>query len=186
MSGTPERVNVLFVCLGNICESITDILWILLTLTGRSTMAEGVFRSVAKDNARVGEIDSCGTGAYHTLDPPDYRTMAILKKNKIDDYDHGARQVTKEDFNDFDYIFAMDASNLRDLEKLKRRVESKGQKSRAQVMLFGEFSGKSKAEQVEDPYYGRDNGFDVVFEQVKRFSSNFLKSLDEESVASNS
>lgn len=143
-------------------------------------MAEGVFRSVAKNNPHVGEIDSCGTGAYHTLDPPDSRTMATLRKNGINDYDHGARQVTKEDFSDFDYIFAMDQWNLRDLQKLQRRVESKGSKSKAQIMLFGEYSGKSRAEEVEDPYYGADNGFDTVYEQVNRFSTNFLKSLDQE------
>lgn len=141
-------------------------------------MAEGVFRSVAKNNPRIGEVDSCGTGAYHTLDPPDYRTMDTLRKNGITDYDHGARQVTKEDFNEFDYMFAMDAWNLKDLQKLQRRIESKGQKTRAQVMLFGEFNGKNRAEEVVDPYYGADNGFDVVYEQVKKFSTNFLKSLE--------
>lgn len=141
-------------------------------------MAEGVFRSVVKGSTHINQIDSCGTGAYHTLDPPDSRTMATLRKNGISDYDHGARQVTKEDFNHFDYIFAMDEYNLRDLRKLQRRVESKGQKSKAQVMLFGEFSGKSGAEEVEDPYYGADNGFDTVYEQVNRFSTNFLKSLE--------
>lgn len=144
-------------------------------------MAEGVFRSIAKNSSYIGEIDSCGTGAYHTLDPPDDRTMATLSKNGITDYDHGARQVTKEDFNDFDYVFAMDGWNLRDLQKMQRRVESKGQKTRAQVMLFGEFSGKNKVEEVGDPYYGADNGFDVVYEQVKRFSNNFLKSLEKDS-----
>lgn len=155
-------------------------------LSGRSTMAEGVFRSLAKNDPRIGEIDSCGTGAYHTLDPPDHRTMATLRKNGINDYDHGARQVTKEDFNDFDYIFAMDAYNLRDLQKMQRRVESKGQKSRAQVMLFGEFGGKGRAEEVEDPYYGANNGFDTVYEQVKRFTTNFLKSVEDGSAAPSS
>lgn len=144
-------------------------------------MAEGVFRSIAaKTSTHIGEIDSCGTGAYHTLDPPDSRTMATLRENGINDYDHGARQVTKQDFENFDYIFAMDGWNLRDLQKLQRKVESKGQKSKAQVMLFGEFNGKSSPEEVEDPYYGADNGFDVVFEQVKRFSTNFLKSLEKD------
>lgn len=149
-------------------------------------MAEGVFRSMAKNNPRVGEVDSCGTGAYHTLEPPNYRTMSVLMKNGINDYDHGARQITKEDFNEFDYIFAMDAYNLRDLQKMQRRVESKGQKCKAQVMLFGEFGGKGRAEEVEDPYYGPDNGFDTVFEQVKRFSVNFLKSIEDGSAGPSS
>lgn len=144
-------------------------------------MAEGVFRSMSKDSPYIGEIDSCGTGAYHTLDPPNERTMAILRKNGITDYDHGARQVTREDFNDFDYMFAMDGWNLRDLQKMQRRIESKGQKTRAQVMLFGEFNGKTKAEEVVDPYYGPDSGFDTVYDQVKQFSNIFLKSLEKDS-----
>ncbi|RVX75337.1 hypothetical protein B0A52_00690 [Exophiala mesophila] len=154
-----NNISVLFVCLGNIC---------------RSTMAEGVFRSLAKSNPRIGEVDSAGTGAYHTLDPPDYRTMATLRKHSITDYDHGARQVRGEDFHNFDYIFAMDHYNLRDLQRLQNKVNNKGPKSKANLMLFGEFGGKKQAEEVGDPYYGADNGFEVVFEQVSRFSRNFL------------
>lgn len=154
-------------------------------------MAEGVFRSLAKSHPRIGEIDSCGTGAYHTLEPPNYRTMATLRKNGITDYDHGARQVTKDDFNNFDYVFAMDAWNLRDLEEMQRRVERRGKPIRAKVMLFGEFAGKDTkgktvVEEVDDPYYGADSGFDVVYEQVKRFSENFLKEVADTSVAEGS
>lgn len=113
-------------------------------------MAEGVFRSIAKDNPRIGTIDSCGTGAYHTLDPPDHRTMATLRKNNITDYDHGARQVKNSDFSNFDYVFAMDSSNLRNLRSLQKRVEGKGTKTTAKVMLFGEYGGKGKVEEVGD------------------------------------
>lgn len=141
-------------------------------------MAEGVFRAAAKGNPCIGEIDSCGTGAYHTLDPPDYRTMATLKKNGITDYDHGARQITKDDFNDFDYILAMDRSNLQSLQRMQRQVEKNGSKTRAQVMLFGEYNGKTRAEEIEDPYYGANNGFDTVYTQVKSFSANFLRQLE--------
>lgn len=168
MSGSSGQVNVLFVCLGNIC---------------RSPMAEGVFRSLAKNNPQIGEIDSCGTGAYHTLEPPDYRTMATLQKNGITGYDHGARKVTDKDFHDFDYMFAMDSWNLRDLQQRQRRLEGKGKKTKARVMLFGEYNSKTKAEEVVDPYYGADNGFDTVYEQVKQFSTNFLQSLETEASA---
>ena len=140
-------------------------------------MAEGVFRSLAKSDPCIGTIDSAGTGAYHTDDPPDYRTMATLQKHGIRDYNHGARKVQEKDFQEFDYIFAMDASNLRNLQSLQRRVESSGGKSKAKVMLFGEFSGKTKAEHVGDPYYGGDSGFDVVYEQVTRFSKIFLQNV---------
>ena len=143
-------------------------------------MAEGVFRSVATKKPYIGDIDSCGTGAYHELDPPDSRTMQTLKKNGITDYEHAARKVTKDDFDDFDYMFAMDASNLKDLQKMQRTIERKGQKTKARVMLFGEFNGKGTAEEVVDPYYGADNGFDTVYDQVKGFSTNFLRSLEKD------
>jgi len=140
-------------------------------------MAEGVFRSLTKSNPRIGEVDSAGTGAYHTLDPPDSRTMETLRKHGITDYDHGARQVHADDFQKFDYVFAMDAYNFSDLQHLKRRVENKGKKSHAKVMMFGDLGGKTKAEEVIDPYYGADSGFEEVFEQVSRFSKNFLERI---------
>lgn len=160
MSSRPP-ISVLFVCLGNIC---------------RSPLGEGVFRSLTASNEHIGTVDSAGIGAYHTLEPPDPRTTATLRKHGITDYDHGARQVDEEDFGTFDYIFAMDRSNLRDLERMKRRAEKKGP-VKAQVMLYGKFSGTGKEEEVADPYYGRDNGFETVYEQVNRFATNFLKQV---------
>lgn len=137
-------------------------------------MAEGVFRSLAGSHPRVGTIDSAGTGAYHTLEAPDYRTMATLHKHGIHDYGHGARKIQDQDFEGFDYILAMDSSNLRDLQRTQKRVTSAGKESKAQVMLFGEFGGKARAEQVGDPYYGEDDGFEEVYEQVSRFSKRFV------------
>ncbi|KAF4771730.1 hypothetical protein N7455_008231 [Penicillium solitum] len=99
--------KVLFVCLGNIC---------------RSPMAEGVFRNMAGAHPSVGEIDSAGTAAYHSLEPPDSRTMSTLRRHKITDYEHAARRVTREDFLTFDYVLAMDKSNLRDLQDVRDSV----------------------------------------------------------------
>ncbi|KAH0846029.1 hypothetical protein AYO21_01304 [Fonsecaea monophora] len=140
-------------------------------------MAEGVFRSLAKSHPRIGDIDSAGTGAYHTLDPPDDRTLDTLRRHGITDYEHGARQVRSRDFHEFDYIFAMDHYNFNDLQRLQRRVESKGQKTKAKVMMFGDFGGRTKGEEVVDPYYGADKGFEEVYEQVTRFSKNFLEQI---------
>jgi low molecular weight phosphotyrosine protein phosphatase len=138
-------------------------------------MAEGVFRSLAGSHPRIATIDSAGTGAYHILEPPDYRTMDTLRKHGIRDYDHSARKIRAEDFRDCDYILAMDNSNLRDLQRVQQRLNAAGEKTKAKVMLFGEFGGKPKAEQVGDPYYGGDDGFEEVYEQVTRFSKGFLQ-----------
>ncbi|OAQ98619.1 hypothetical protein LLEC1_02096 [Akanthomyces lecanii] len=121
----PEKTSVLFVCLGNIC---------------RSTMAEGIFRHEAQKpewKDKIGRVDSCGTAAYHTGDEPDDRTMATLRENGITDYDHAARRFATSDFEKFDYIFAMDRSNLSDLVRLQRGSPD----TRARVMLFGEYGG---------------------------------------------
>lgn len=85
-------------------------------------MADAVFRNLASSHPLIGEIDSAGTGAYHTLEPPDPRTMSTLRRHGITDYDHAARMVTKEDFRTFDYILAMDRYNLRDLQRTRDTV----------------------------------------------------------------
>ncbi|KAI1778462.1 LMWPc-domain-containing protein [Hypoxylon cercidicola] len=165
-SGTahPQKISVLFVCLGNIC---------------RSTMAEGIFRSIVKDESSpyynlIGKVDSCGTGGYHIGAQPDSRTMSTLADNGITNYVHAARKLRDSDFRDFDYIFAMDNANLMDLERWMDRSK-RSSSSKAQVMLFGQFSGTGRKEVVQDPYYiGRD-AFEKAFEQCKRFSTNFLE-----------
>ncbi|OWP00366.1 hypothetical protein B2J93_3916 [Marssonina coronariae] len=121
MATTPEPISVLFVCLGNIC---------------RSTMAEGIFRSI--------------------VSKPPYQSLISV--------------IHASDFSKFDFIFAMDRQNLRDLQQVRPRGGDK-----ARVMLFGEFSGKKGAEEVDDPYYGARDGFEVAYEQCSRFSRNFLK-----------
>ena len=84
--------------------------------------------------------------------------------------------MNNKDFDTFDYIFAMDRSNLKDLLQMKASLKRlKGQDSRAKVMLFGEFSGTGRIEVVTDPYYGGDDGFTVTYQQAVRFSENFLK-----------
>ncbi|KAK3365634.1 phosphotyrosine protein phosphatase I superfamily [Lasiosphaeria ovina] len=158
---SPDPISVLFVCLGNIC---------------RSTMAEGVFQSIAKAapyTDLVAEIDSCGTGGYHTGDDPDDRTMATLEKHGITDYEHAARKVNASDLDRFDYVFAMDRANLGDLQRIQQRKPG----SKAKVMLFGEYSGTGKPEVISDPYYGGQQGFEKAYEQAVRFSKNFLRDV---------
>ena len=82
-------------------------------------------------------------------------------------------QFSTNDFDKFDYIFAMDRSNLSDIQ----RMQGKKQGSKAKVMLFGEYSGSGKAEVVNDPYYGGGAGFTKAYEQCTRFSKNFLRDV---------
>lgn len=109
--------------------------------------------------------------------------MSVLKKNGITSYNHSARKINASDFDDFDYLLAMDAENLEDMQDMRRRIVQK-KKSEAgvgQVMLFGRFAGLGqKSEEVVDPYYGYNNGFDIAFEQMRRFSKGFLDHLQQE------
>lgn len=83
-----------------------------------------------------------------------------------------ASQVQLLDFEEFDYIFAMDRKNLRDLQRLQEQRPGK-----ARVMLFGEYGGGKTAEEIDDPYYGGRDGFKLAYEQALRFSRNFLKEV---------
>ncbi|KAL1610840.1 Low molecular weight phosphotyrosine protein phosphatase [Paraconiothyrium brasiliense] len=173
--GSAQAVSVLFVCLGNIC---------------RSTMSEGVFQSLtrpplASPHPLIRNIDSCGTGAYHVGDNPDSRTMQTLKKKGITTYTHAARKFRpSSDFAEFDYILAMDDYNLEDLLDLRaREVKRKGgEEGVGKVMLFGDFGGKKRrggrGEEVQDPYYGGNDGFTTAYEQAVRFSKAFLEALE--------
>ena len=164
----PQKVSVLFVCLGNIC---------------RSTMAEGVFRSLTSFNTSsphplISRIDSCGTGAYHAGDNPDPRTMAVLKTHGITDYKHKARKVrVPQDFEEFDYVLAMDGMNMQDLKSMVKR---KGcDQGKAKLALFGDFGGE-KGEEVQDPYYGGGKGFEVAYDQLERFGKGLLEVIEKE------
>jgi len=140
-------------------------------------MAEGIFRSLTKSDPRISHVDSAGTGAYHTGDSPDSRTITTLEDNGIVDYDHAARKVHHSDFVNFDYIMAMDRDNLRDLQRLRQRLPTKGgERQLGKVMLFGDFGGR-KGEEVMDPYYGGRDGFEVAYEQLVRCSKGFLRDV---------
>jgi low molecular weight phosphotyrosine protein phosphatase len=152
-------------------------------------MAEGVFQSLtrpadAPGHPLVASIDSCGTGAYHVGDTPDSRTMATLRAHGITTYRHAARKFSPGDFTKYDYILAMDDSNLNNLQRLRedevQRVGS--EKGVGKVMLFGEFGGRKRrggrAEEIKDPYYGGDDGFETAYKQSVKFSKVFLERLE--------
>jgi protein-tyrosine phosphatase len=149
--------RVLFVCLGNIC---------------RSPAAEGVFRHLVADAGLSDRfvIDSAGTGAWHIGEPADPRMCAAARRRGVT-LTGVARQVTSEDFDRFDYILAMDTSNLR---HLRQRAPSS---HRAKVHLFRDFDPLEPGEDVPDPYYGDHKGFDEVLDIVARTARALLAHL---------
>ncbi|MEP4768804.1 MAG: low molecular weight protein-tyrosine-phosphatase [Roseibium sp.] len=145
--------SVLFVCLGNIC---------------RSPLAEGVFRSQVQ-NAGLSDrflIDSAGTGGWHEGDPPDPRSIGIAARYDIDISGQQARQITTVDFDTFDFILAMDHSNL---STLTARVGS--QKGALRLFL------NQPPTDVPDPYYGGEDGFEEVYQMVKSGGETLLDQI---------
>ena len=141
--------SVLFVCLGNICRSPT---------------AEAVFRDRAGNSGIV--IDSAGTGAWHAGESPDPRSRAEGERRGYSFAGQAARKVTIADFHEFDFILAMDASNLSDLKTLRPRD------SKASLSLF-----LPDGSDVPDPYYGGPDGFARVVDLIEGASDFWLAQL---------
>jgi low molecular weight phosphotyrosine protein phosphatase len=112
-------------------------------------------------------IDSAGIGDWHVGNRPDKRGLAILKRNGVSN-SHRARQVCPEDFRKFDLILAFDESNVEDLGDFKPKD------STAKVELFGDYDPKGE-KIIHDPYYGDEEGFEVMYEHCYRCCEEFLK-----------
>ncbi|WP_153771454.1 low molecular weight protein-tyrosine-phosphatase [Labrenzia sp. CE80] len=146
--------SILFVCLGNIC---------------RSPLAEGIFRHTLKETGQVEgvQIDSAGTGAWHEGHPPDPRSIEVAARYGIDISDQRARQVRQQDFSDFDLILAMDKSNLSKLRQIAPKAAT------AHLRLFLD----APEQEVPDPYYGGDQGFEAVFHMLRSASKRLSQML---------
>lgn len=149
-------IRVLLVCLGNICRSPT---------------AEVVFRSKV-EKAGLGdsvEIVSCGTAGYHIGEPSDSRSQAAAKARGYDMSTLRGRQVQGGDFEHFDFILAMDESNLLELRQRcpKQYIEKLG--------LFLTYANNYQETEVPDPYYGGDKGFFHVLDLVEDASEGFVE-----------
>lgn len=140
--------KVLFVCMGNICRSPT---------------AEGVFRKMIRDAGLEGsvKIDSAGTHAYHVGEPPDVRAQQAARKRGYEIGDLRARQITQDDFREFDLILAMDWENLALLQQQCPRAY------KHKLHLLMRFAGEHDAATVPDPYYGSPEGFNTVLDYVE-------------------
>ena len=156
-------IRVLFVCLGNIC---------------RSPSAEGVFRDMLKREGLDGkerpiDVDSAGTAHWHIGKPPDGRAIQAAAERGIDISALRARQVRRKDFFDFDYLVAMDRSNLEVLEA------SRPKKSASRIDLFLNYAPGLGMHDVPDPYYAGQQQFDFVLDLLEEASAGLLTALRE-------
>ncbi|XP_031634633.1 low molecular weight phosphotyrosine protein phosphatase 1-like [Contarinia nasturtii] len=149
--------KALFICLGNIC---------------RSPIAEAVFiDEVKKSNQESNwEIDSAAIGSWHVGKDPDRRALATMKKHNLA-YNNKARQIQKDDFKHYDYIFGMDEQNIADL---KSRCPKDGT---AKILMLGDFDPEGDRI-IRDPYYDDGSeGFEKCYVQSVRCCKAFLEQV---------
>lgn len=157
-------INVLFVCLGNICRSPT---------------AHGVFRQLVEDAGLSDKIfvDSAGTAAWHEGKAPDMRSTVHALKRQYDLSDLRARQVTTDDFSSFDYILAMDKDNLKNLRELMPEDFA------GHIGLMLEIGGGAgKTNEVPDPYYDGEQGFEQVLDLLETSCADLLEHIERENL----
>ncbi len=147
--------RILVVCMGNICRSPTG---------------EAVLRAKAEELGVDVDIDSAGTIGYHTGNTPDSRAMAAGKQRGYSFKGMRARQVSLQDFEDFDLVLAADKANLADL------LDICPAEHRHKVSLFLSHSNSSYDE-IPDPYYGGDDGFGLVLDLIEEASVAVLQKL---------
>lgn len=148
---------ILFVCLGNIC---------------RSPLAEAALRAEADRNGIAIEIDSAGTGNWHAGNPPDPRAISTAQRHGIDISGYQARQVTRDDFRCFTHIYALDPSNLANLQRIR---DGEGT---AELQLLMDLVPGREGTAVVDPYYGDTAGFETTWADVTRAASIIIKQLN--------
>ena len=155
-----KKVSVLFVCLGNIC---------------RSPAAEAIFIDLIKKKRLTDSfiVDSAGTGSWHIGKKADLRMRIAAERRDIRILSR-ARQITSEDLEKFNYILAMDNSNFRNIKNLKNLTSST---QLAAIKKIQDFRSVFKEEEVPDPYFGGEEGFDNVLDILEDSVTGFLDSI---------
>lgn len=138
-------INILFVCLGNIC---------------RSPMAEAVFRDMVQKEGLSNQltIDSAATSSWHISKPPHKGTLAKLKEYDVSSEGMFGRQIEKTDFEKFDYIVGMDDSNIQDIREMLNQPDH------PKIFRFLDLTNHEK--DLPDPYFTGDfqETYELVFE----------------------
>jgi protein-tyrosine phosphatase len=153
--------KILFVCLGNIC---------------RSPSAENIMNHLLKERNLQQQIicDSAGTSSYHIGSAPDSRMTRAAAKRGIEMLGK-ARQLELSDFQQFDLILAMDRQNYRDILALDRKSQYKDK-----VKMICDYATKYPLKEVPDPYYGGEDGFNLVIDLLFDACTGLLDEVSRE------
>ena len=157
-----EKKKILFVCLGNIC---------------RSPSAEAVFRGMVEKEGLADriEIDSAGLTDYHAGEPADERMQKHAQKRGYH-LTSISRPVDPDvDFDHYDMIIAMDNQNIRDLERL-----AEGTPAVNRIFKMTDFCSECQYDEVPDPYYGGDEGFELVLDLLEQACVGLINFLKEQ------
>jgi len=154
-----EKKKILFVCMGNIC---------------RSPGAEGVFTKMVKDCGLENrfEIDSAGTTAYHAGEKADKRMRKHARKRGYNLIGISRKFMPDNDFDHFDLIVAMDDENVKSLKKVAR-----DKTDIAKICKMTDFRKIWNYKEIPDPYYGGDDGFELVLDLLEDSCSGLLEKL---------
>ena len=152
--------KILFVCLGNIC---------------RSPAAEGIFKQKIKDRdlEKLFVVDSAGTGGWHVgnLADPRMRETALSRGIELTSR---SRKIEESDLYEFDHILVMDNDNL---DAVKSLIQDQKNQINSKIKLILSYSKNSQLEEVPDPYYGGQNGFDKVLDLLDDAVDGLIDSL---------
>jgi protein-tyrosine phosphatase len=144
------------VCLGNIC---------------RSPLAEAALRAAAERAGIAIEIDSAGTGDWHVGEPPDRRAQAVARRHGVDVSRLRGRQVEQADFRRFDLIFGLDRNNVAALAALAPPDGT------ADVSLLLDLVPGRERQDVHDPYFGDEAGFEETWADVSAAAQQIVRRL---------
>jgi len=152
--------KILFVCLGNIC---------------RSPAAEGIFKKKIKDREleNLFVVDSAGTGGWHVGNLADRRMREVALSRGIE-LTSRSRKIDYNDLYEFDHILVMDKDNLNAVKSL---IKDNTYPINSKIKLILSYSKKSQLDEVPDPYYGGQNGFENVLDLLDDAIDELIDSL---------
>lgn len=148
-------MRILMVCLGNIC---------------RSPLAEGVLQHKAWTAGLKWSVESAGTGAWHTGQPPHELSCKVAMQNGIDINKQRARQFVKDDFYNYDFIYVMDSSNYNDVKRICGKLFDE---TKIDLLLNALFPNENR--NVPDPWYGKEDGYHTVYKIIDAACEMIIK-----------